>query len=196
MGIGGVVISSGILLNDEPQAKMGDDETISSTEVSPTSRLNSVSHTQTPIPSRTIEPKGSPTRTQSKPPNTPMPARTSTRVNIPTPTSTKEKTSAPTFTLTPTFDWGACHAVYVSRLKVGDNAYVSYEPPLANNVRQEPYKGSTLLGKIRPGDEVTIIEGPSCSNGWVWWKITAKKDGLTGWTVEGDANEYWLIPIK
>jgi len=105
-----------------------------------------------------------------------------------------QKTITPSFTLTPTFDWSTCHADYISRLKIGDIVYVSYTPPSANNVRSKPYKDSTLLGKIQPGEEVTIIKGPSCSNGWIWWKIQTKNNKLSGWTSEGDKNNYWLIP--
>lgn len=114
----------------------------------------------------------------------------------PSPTPTKRKTNTPRPTSTPTFDWSTCHADYVSRLKIGDKAYVSKDPPLANNVRQRPYTEATILGRIQPGEEVTIIDGPSCSNRWVWWKVRAKKNGLTGWTSEGDASAYWLIPIN
>jgi hypothetical protein len=99
-------------------------------------------------------------------------------------------------TTTATFNWNDCHSTYLTRLCIGDKAYVSFDPPLTNNIRQEPYKGSTLLGKVHPGDEMTIIDGPSCSNGWIWWKIISADNGITGWTAEGDENGYWLLPIK
>jgi len=99
-------------------------------------------------------------------------------------------------TSTTTFNWNDCHSTYQARLKIGDRAFVSYDPLLANNIRHGPYKGSTLLGKIHPGDDLTIIDGPSCSNGWIWWKIISSADDITGWTAEGDEIGYWLVPIK
>jgi hypothetical protein len=90
--------------------------------------------------------------------------------------------------------WAACPNGYLSRLRVGDRAYVSFEPPLANRVRKAPNQTAGVLGSIEPGEEVIILDGPACSGGWTWWKVWAVKDGLTGWTSEGDAKDYWLIP--
>lgn len=122
-----------------------------------------------------------------------LPSVTVTRIVTPN-HNLIQKTTTPSITLTPTFDWTTCHADYVTRIKIGDIVYVSYTPPYANNVRSKPYKDSTLLGKIQPGEEVTIINGPSCSNGWIWWKIQTKNNQLSGWTSEGDAEDYWLVP--
>lgn len=113
-----------------------------------------------------------------------------------TATSIPLSTRAPTHTITPEVPWEACKGLYLSRLRVGDHAYVSYNPPMTNRVRKMPYIDSEILGFVKPGEEVTIIEGPSCSGGYVWWKVTAKKDGLTGWISEGDADKYWLIPMR
>jgi hypothetical protein len=145
----------------------------------------------TGISGGTLEPVATKTRTpQIYPSKTLKPT-----IKIkPSSTLSIRRTRTPRSTTTPTFDWSTCHADYVSRLKVGDKAYVSKNPPLANNVRQRPYTDATILGKIQPGEEITIIDGPSCSNRWVWWKVTAKNNRLTGWTAEGDSNAYWLIP--
>jgi hypothetical protein len=39
-----------------------------------------------------------------------------------------------------------------------------------------------------------ILDGPACKNQWVWWYVRAEKNGLVGWTAEGDAENYWLVP--
>jgi Tol biopolymer transport system component len=41
-----------------------------------------------------------------------------------------------------------------------------------------------------------ILAGPTCQNGWVWWEIRSLTTGLTGWTAEGDGQNYWLLPVS
>ena len=89
--------------------------------------------------------------------------------------------------------WQPCPDAATSRLKVGDTAYVTKNPPLPNRVRSEPSTESEILGLIVPGGGMDILEGPTCANGWVWWKV--KNADLEGWTPEGDLETYWLIPI-
>lgn len=104
---------------------------------------------------------------------------------LPTPTPT----AAPTKPA-----YGACDAAYLSRLHVGDKARVKETPPQANRVRSEPNIQAETLGYIKPGVGMTILEGPQCSNNWVWWKVEADT-GLVGWTAEGDEKGYWLEVI-
>jgi len=63
-------------------------------------------------------------------------------------------------------------------------------------VRRNPNTSAQVLGKIEPGEEVEILNGPSCSNGWVWWKVSSLEKNLIGWTSEGDGTDYWLIKIE
>lgn len=109
-------------------------------------------------------------------------------------TTSEASTSIPRNASGATQPWEACKNTYLSRLQVGDWAYVSHTPPKYNRVRKMPYIDSPILGRIGPGERMRIIKGPSCSNGYVWWKVRAEKDNLTGWTAEGDINNYWLIP--
>ncbi len=119
------------------------------------------------------------------------------------PTDVPAPSNAPTATLfltpTPTqgapLTWQACPGAHPSELHVGDKAMVSLNPPLANNVRAQPETTSKFLFAIQPGEVVDILEGPGCSNNWVWWQIKTQ-DGRTGWTAEGDGTEYWLVPAK
>ncbi|MBM3152874.1 MAG: SH3 domain-containing protein [Chloroflexi bacterium] len=87
-----------------------------------------------------------------------------------------------------------CHGPLPSRLVAGDVATVSFDPPLRNNVRSHPGQSYTLLGKLEPGEEVEILDGPVCAGGMYWWRVTSLDDYLTGWTPEGDSENYWLIP--
>jgi len=91
--------------------------------------------------------------------------------------------------------WDACPGSYPSHLEVGQRAMVSLNPPLPNNVRDRASKNGKFLFAIQPGDQVDIIDGPGCSDGWVWWKIQTA-NGQSGWTAEGDGTDYWLVTIK
>jgi hypothetical protein len=73
---------------------------------------------------------------------------------------------------------------------------VSTDPPLANKVRAGPGVSGELLGHIQPGENVLVLEGPSCADGYTWWRVRSLA-GLEGWTAEGDAEGYWLVhPIS
>ena len=82
----------------------------------------------------------------------------------------------------------------LTRLWVGGYAAVSLDPPLPNNVREGPGTNYPLIGDIQPGYPMEILDGPECANNWTWWKVRSLADGLVGWTAEGDAKGYWLIP--
>ncbi len=92
--------------------------------------------------------------------------------------------------------WEACEDRYLSRLQIGDLAFVSADPPYANTVRAEPGRGETSVGKIQPLEKVEILDGPACADNWVWWKVRSLETDLMGWTSEGDQENYWLIPMK
>ena len=124
--------------------------------------------------------------------------KTNTYTPIPvTKTPTRTPTKVPVLRATTTPDiWANCNADYVSRLKVGDKAFVSNTPPLSNRLREGPNVNRKIIGYIDPGEQVEILKGPSCSNGWVWWRVKSIKDGEVGWTSEGDEDNYWLVPTR
>ncbi|MHB8135529.1 MAG: SH3 domain-containing protein [Anaerolineaceae bacterium] len=102
----------------------------------------------------------------------------------------------PTATLIPTDSaWQACEDVdYPSHLHPGMQASVALDPPLPNRVREDPSTNAKILGYVDPGGKVEILEGPSCQEGWIWWRVKEISTDLTGWTAEGNKDGYWLIP--
>jgi cytoskeletal protein RodZ len=169
----------------------------------PTVAAVSIISTTSPVPA--TETRFAPTPTiQSSATSAPLATATLFPTTfLPTPsaslaTATLISTSSlltPSATATPLALWSACPDTLLSRLRVGYHAYVTYDPPDPNRVREQPGTQSRVLGQIQPGEEIEILEGPSCVNGWVWWKVRSQKTGLTGWTAEGNKNIYWLVPL-
>lgn len=87
-------------------------------------------------------------------------------------------------------DETAC--VVDSRLSVGDFARVT--PGEANNVREEPAETAALVGQIPGGGLFEVIGEAVCDDRFVW--IEAAYDDFTGWTVEANAESYWVEPVE
>lgn len=55
------------------------------------------------------------------------------------------------------------------------------------NLREQPSTTGKVAGKAREGTVLTVLEGPTEADDYVWWKLRAP-DGAEGW---GAAN--WLV---
>jgi hypothetical protein len=105
-------------------------------------------------------------------------------------------TLAATATQTPSIlNPAGCPGALPSRLQVGQSGTVSLEPPIANRVRSQPSRDAEILGQMMPGEKFTILDGPRCADGWTWWRVRSRAQSLEGWTAEGNAEEYWLVPF-
>lgn len=89
----------------------------------------------------------------------------------------------------------ACADSFPSQLRVGIHAMINPNPPIPTRLRAEPDLSAEILGQVDPGKSVEIIEGPACSNNWVWWQVYDAEQEITGWMAEGNGQEYWLIPV-
>lgn len=87
-----------------------------------------------------------------------------------------------------------CTGALPTRLVEGKKAKVMEEPNLANFIRKEPSLSGEIIGKIQPGDWMTVLEGPRCANNANWWRVESIPPGLTGWTMEGKDSTYYLAP--
>lgn len=145
------------------------------------------------LPSATLTPGLIPTQANA-PTLTPFPTNTLPPTQPASPTL--PPTASPVSTTTPGAQptWLPCAGTYYSRLHVGDIAYISFDPPLPNRLRREPNTASEILAMLQPGERIEIIGGPVCSNQWIWWQVRSRATGITGWTAEGDAGSYWLVP--
>ena len=89
--------------------------------------------------------------------------------------------------------WQACPNTLPSRLGPGMTGKVLEDPPQANSIRATASRSGKVIGKIEPGEVFTVLSGPQCSGGWVWWYVESSK-GLKGWTAEGNEKMYWVSP--
>ena len=80
-----------------------------------------------------------------------------------------------------------------SRLAVGMRAKVE-GGGVANRLRAEPNTEAEILTQMPPGTAFIIVGGPECDDGSQlrWWEVDW--DGTTGWTAEGEEEEYYLCP--
>jgi len=82
-----------------------------------------------------------------------------------------------------------------TRLKVDE--YVRMVDTVSNRVRSLPQKGDNIIGMINPGTVVKVLEGPVCADGLVFWRVAVDSiPGGSGWTAEGDGQNYWLEPVE
>ena len=144
-------------------------------------------HTATPAPS-TVTPTLTPSLRPSDTPTvtTTPPTATSTITLRPTNTPT------PTLTVTagPTITPVVCPGALPSRLQLGLSAYVNFD--LGLSMRLEPSAESSQLAVLDFGDSFSIVGGPICSSGTLWWLVNLNTS-TEGWVSEG-LDYYFIAP--
>jgi hypothetical protein len=136
-------------------------------------------------------PPGGRTLTPTSPPRP-----TATVIPAPTNTPVPTATAAPKATSTPLGNGQVtkCPGAPEISNKLNTWAQISLYPPLYSNIRSAPGLNGERLGKLKPGEPVWIVDGPSCTDGYTWWFVHSAA-GLEGWTAEGDAENYWIIQL-
>jgi hypothetical protein len=84
----------------------------------------------------------------------------------------------------------SCPGAPQSRL-IGQTGGRSTQGGLPLRVRAAPGKNGKFLGNLKNGESFQILDGPSCQNGMVWWKVSAN---VEGWVAEGDSKQYYIEP--
>lgn len=97
-----------------------------------------------------------------------------------------------------------CPGAFATRLAVGSRAKVVAVPRLV--VHEEPGEGTpTVYGhSLSNGRTVTILDGPICDGGMLWWYAESGVITLTngdqhnvvGWMAEESGNEWLLEPLR
>ncbi len=78
-----------------------------------------------------------------------------------------------------------------ARLEAGGQGMVL--PGAANRIRALPSTSGEQVGQIPGGAVFDVLEGPTCDGGFLWWRVSYQ--GTEGWTVEGNASEYFVEPV-
>ena len=87
----------------------------------------------------------------------------------------------------------SCDNLHWSSLSAGGRAYLADDT--TSNLRMYPGLYADVSGKLRPGEEVNLLEGPYCEDEYNWWYVHVINSGLLGWTVEGDDQNAWLVAL-
>lgn len=156
------------------------------TPVSATQTLVSPTATSSPIPSVTETQSSEPT---SMPTEVPAPTATSTPAAQATEVSNDETTT----------DIKTCEEIAKSQIEVG--AMVKILQRL--NFRSSPsIQDDNRILTHRPGDEVEVIGGPTCTRylsggAYLWWQIELPNE-LVGWSAEASifGDYYFMEPVE
>ncbi len=84
--------------------------------------------------------------------------------------------------------------VLPTRLAISKAALVRDLPAGGNSLRAAPGLYGAVVGEIPAHAEVLVLAGPRCADGYQWYQV--QFGDLTGWTAEGDSQEYWLEPVS
>jgi len=84
-----------------------------------------------------------------------------------------------------------CTQYLTSRL--AGNIQARVLPGLPNNLRASYSTQSAWVGLLPGGTVFTVIGGPQCNQGILWWQVNA--NGMIGWTGELQGTSYWVEPL-
>ncbi|MCC7449905.1 MAG: Ig-like domain-containing protein [Anaerolineae bacterium] len=85
-----------------------------------------------------------------------------------------------------------CPGTPATRVGVGDVVVVTPDDPTPLRIRQTPGLKGVIVGQGRPGTQFNVVDGPVCTDGYLWWKLVSADGSLTGWGAEGDASGYFI----
>lgn len=63
-----------------------------------------------------------------------------------------------------------------------------------NNLRAEPFTTAEVVAEIPESGEFAVLRGPDCGGDIVWWQVDY--NGVTGWTAEGEGQDYYTEPVQ
>lgn len=68
------------------------------------------------------------------------------------------------------------------------------ESAIPVRVRDQAGRRGLIILQMQTGAQFAVIDGPKCADGFTWWQITTD-DQVTGWTAEGNKENYFVDPI-
>ncbi len=79
----------------------------------------------------------------------------------------------------------AASSPVVGGLAAGASAWVTRAGGLPLRLRSGPSLGDSVIGRLQPGTQMTLLEGPKQADGHGWWHIRTS-DGKEGWVAGED----------
>jgi hypothetical protein len=112
---------------------------------------------------------------------TPPPVATASAAVPPTATRRPGSTTAGTPTATVVLPIeGTVLPTPFTEIAVGATVVVKGTQGTGLNLRQQPTTYAKILASAKEGAELTVMEGPKESDGFVWWRLRTS-DGKEGW---------------
>lgn len=90
-----------------------------------------------------------------------------------------------------------CEGTLPSILAIGTVGQIANTDGIPVRVRD--VAGGNVLTEINEGTEFVVVGGHECLNGYTWWQIrvdSAAGTPITGWSAEGDDEDYWVEVIQ
>lgn len=84
----------------------------------------------------------------------------------------------------------ACPKALPSRVQVGSPARVT----TSSRLRTEPSRSGDIIISLPKSTLVLILDGPECSNGYIWW-YGVTTNGVEGWIAESEKAVYLLETV-
>lgn len=94
----------------------------------------------------------------------------------------------------PTHARDACPDAPPPRLQVGGTAVV-VDGADRLNMRALPAVGTAIVQVLYSGNELLVLDGPSCNGGYNWWRVEYAET-RRGWVAEGDWETYYVVPDR
>jgi hypothetical protein len=80
--------------------------------------------------------------------------------------------------------------------QVGERVLVTMPAGGQLSVRTAPGIQATLVTRVNPGAQFTVLAGPQQANGFVWYQVRSDDGSVEGWAADGDAGVRWLSPLQ
>jgi len=76
--------------------------------------------------------------------------------------------------------------------RVGERVIISADL----SVRATPGSDATLLTRISPNTQMTVLAGPQSASGLNWYQLRSDDGTVEGWVAEGDGESRWVSPME